>query len=1163
MSNQLGVLHRVNGPAANCRLWNEPFSFGSRQNSDTRHYWGPRLGFATFANFTENTALRSLADSLCGALLTMKQLLPRLRAIGGSVRLQTSNYEIGAIVFMLAAMVAPAHAQTLSIGGNFTTITRSQTNALVGIIEPPDTMGAAGPNNFVAFDNGSFSILSKDGALISQVSDTNFWTSALGSNPGGLSDPRILYDPSSQRWFASMITTDQATNNRVLIARSNSPDPTQGFKAVSFSTISNRFADFPTLGLDANGVYLTTNNFNTSDTFRSVSVYSLPKSDLVAATPSLARLSSRTALSPTTYGFTLQAAVDYGPKLATDPEPIVSTSNATFGQYKYVKLSGTTGAGATLGSVTTKSVQSTSAPTNSPQPGTATTIDNGDDRLSSNVMQVGNFLYAVQNITVSGRSAVRWTIADASTFNTVQQGTISDPSLSYFYPSIAVNSVGDVVVGFSGSNSGTFASTYAVVGASAGGVAGGSLTLGTPVQTKAGTDFYPDTRWGDYSAVTPDPADPGVFWAHQEYAANRFTIGGTNYGNWATQASEIIPTKAGERRWSNAAGGNFATGSNYFTATAPVASDQVIFSRPSASYAVAFSGTNVSDRASVRQGNVVWDLTGGSYTLSNPNVATPSLVVGEFQGTASLALSGGALKTVNAAVGGSAIGTGTVTVGANATWTDSNSLTVGSTGTGTLTIQNQGTAYVGSNLAIGPFGSVNLNGGTIRFDGYSRAAGGTVNFASGTVQVAGNRTVDTDPSIQDWFGAMPTISVGKKLAIEGNATISAAAPVVLTGGTLAASSLAMVSGSYLTSSQSSQVMGPVLGQAGSLIDVIGGDLTIGDATNTNGFYSNGAIHVGLNNVMLADADGAVLDASAQVTLGVGTGSGILSATSGLVLSAGGSVAGYGTIDTPNNVTKPLVNNGAFIGSFATQPLTLTGYVTGAGNLDNVRLAGVYSPGPGPVSVAIGSAEYDGALSVELGGTAAGSGGYDQVNHVLGSGAALLGGELDVVLIGGFMPSVGDVFQILTATGGISGTFATTVLPALAGNLFWEIGYSLNSVTLTVAAPGLPGDFNSDGVVDAADYIVWRKGLDTTYTLADYDLWRAHFGESTVSNTEFSLRSGATVPEPGTLLLGLILACHFCGSRLKWREPRSLKLTAVTASMALALRSGTDVMVSTG
>ncbi|HVT29032.1 MAG TPA: hypothetical protein VHE81_13535, partial [Lacipirellulaceae bacterium] len=153
----------------------------------------------------------------------------------------------------MLSSVGAAHAQSFSIGANFTAITRQQTRTVSGfVIEPPDTMGAAGPNHFVAFNNGSFSIYSKSGSLISQTSDTSFWTSALGTDPGGLTDPRVFYDPLSQRWFASMVTTDQATNNFILIARSNTPDPTQGFKAVSASTLSNRFADFPMLGFDAN-----------------------------------------------------------------------------------------------------------------------------------------------------------------------------------------------------------------------------------------------------------------------------------------------------------------------------------------------------------------------------------------------------------------------------------------------------------------------------------------------------------------------------------------------------------------------------------------------------------------------------------------------------------------------------------------------------------------------------------------------------------------------------------------------------------------------------------------------------------------------------------------------------------------------------------------------
>jgi hypothetical protein len=65
-----------------------------------------------------------------------------------------------------------------------------------------------------------------------------------------------------------------------------------------------------------------------------------------------------------------------------------------------------------------------------------------------------------------------------------------------------------------------------------------------------------------------------------------------------------------------------------------------------------------------------------------------------------------------------------------------------------------------------------------------------------------------------------------------------------------------------------------------------------------------------------------------------------------------------------------------------------------------------------------------------------------------------------------------------------------------------------------------GDFNQDGVVDAADYVVWRKGLTSgAYTLADYQLWRANFG--TMSGGGLSLFE--SVPEPAAihLLMGIL------------------------------------------
>lgn len=72
------------------------------------------------------------------------------------------------------------------------------------------------------------------------------------------------------------------------------------------------------------------------------------------------------------------------------------------------------------------------------------------------------------------------------------------------------------------------------------------------------------------------------------------------------------------------------------------------------------------------------------------------------------------------------------------------------------------------------------------------------------------------------------------------------------------------------------------------------------------------------------------------------------------------------------------------------------------------------------------------------------------------------------------------------------------------------------------SPLLPGDFNDDGIVDAADYTVWRDGLGTTYTNADYDTWRAHFGQSINSSASGATDRHGAVPEPASIAL-LMLA----------------------------------------
>ena len=66
---------------------------------------------------------------------------------------------------------------------------------------------------------------------------------------------------------------------------------------------------------------------------------------------------------------------------------------------------------------------------------------------------------------------------------------------------------------------------------------------------------------------------------------------------------------------------------------------------------------------------------------------------------------------------------------------------------------------------------------------------------------------------------------------------------------------------------------------------------------------------------------------------------------------------------------------------------------------------------------------------------------------------------------------------------------------------------------------LPGDFNLDNAVDAADYVAWRKGVEIEDTVDQYNLWRTNFGVAMGGGTG---SSPAFVPEPSSAAV-LVLA----------------------------------------
>jgi hypothetical protein len=84
--------------------------------------------------------------------------------------------------------------------------------------------------------------------------------------------------------------------------------------------------------------------------------------------------------------------------------------------------------------------------------------------------------------------------------------------------------------------------------------------------------------------------------------------------------------------------------------------------------------------------------------------------------------------------------------------------------------------------------------------------------------------------------------------------------------------------------------------------------------------------------------------------------------------------------------------------------------------------------------------------------------------------------------------------------------------------------------VSIVTPGTPGDFNTDGKVNAADYVLWRKN-PTAFLPADYNTWRANFGIGGGSGASVGT---SQVPEPGFCVIAAVLAVVFLCPR---RQPK--------------------------
>lgn len=448
------------------------------------------------------------------------------------------------LVFSLSLVSPSRGSLQIKIGQNFAGSDNSSTG-----ITPADGDGAIGPNHFVEFINGAFAIYNKtNGTRVRLISDAQFWANAgvILSSDATISDPRVIYDPTVQRWFASQIDFNSSVGdptlyaNNFLLAVSDTADPRGSWHGVRFvaDPDTGYFADFPTLGLDANAVYISGDMFFANSPV-GPGLWSIPKADLlINVTPAIVTNATWFGVMDyTERGDVLQPATCLDGSSSGDI--LAAGSIATDETLLASKVQDGASHHATLPTATLIKVDPFSYPIDAAQPDGSATLADNDARLSASVCTVGGIIYVVQNIQSGNHAAIRWYRINAADDTLLESGTITNSDLDLIFPSIAVTAGGVMVIGCNGSSIHVPVSSYAFVGQTVNGVTtfSGSTVLqrGTVLNYHDGLErggLSLDSRWGDYSATTLDPNDPSRFWTIQMLPRDSST--------WITRITEIL-----------------------------------------------------------------------------------------------------------------------------------------------------------------------------------------------------------------------------------------------------------------------------------------------------------------------------------------------------------------------------------------------------------------------------------------------------------------------------------------------------------------------------------------------------------------------------------------------------------------------------------------------
>jgi hypothetical protein len=430
--------------------------------------------------------------------------------------------------------------------------------------EPPDQGLCAGNGYVVEMVNSAYTVYRPNGSVVTGPFNIN------GPFDEGLieftSDPRCMYDAATNTWYATILFINgDFTVSRIDLSVNTSGAPTKLWTTYQIDTTDIGgstgpkhpgcpcLGDQPTLGLDSQNVYITTNEFSLlGPEFNGAQVYAVAKRDL-----------GQPGLPSTPAHFVHFDRLNIGGAIATSIQPAILTGGAgaeyflnsldptgTFDQRIGVWAMTNRGAVATGGKPTLSSVvipsEAYGFPPGAEQKGTSTLIDSGDDRMQQTQFLNGEVWGELgTSLTIPGdteaRAGAAWfdvrpilTGSVISAAHILRQGYVAQKGNYVLYPALQATPSGKAAMVVSVTGSSQFPSAaYSVL--PAGGSKFGPITVAAP-----GTARYDPNagRWGDYSWAVLDPSGTSV-WMATEYMPPKASQTPDGLRNWGTRVLDL------------------------------------------------------------------------------------------------------------------------------------------------------------------------------------------------------------------------------------------------------------------------------------------------------------------------------------------------------------------------------------------------------------------------------------------------------------------------------------------------------------------------------------------------------------------------------------------------------------------------------------------------